>query len=72
MDCDSCVQRLDQLVDRELSVIEVEEVNHHLNSCGDCTKRYRFHEGLKLLVKVSCQDEQAPAALRERLRQILR
>jgi mycothiol system anti-sigma-R factor len=70
-DCEDCIRRLDQLVDKELSPPEVEEVQVHLDECGDCTKRYRFQEGLKRLVRVSYQDQKAPAALRERLRQQL-
>ena len=71
-DCEDCVRRLDQLVDKELSGPEVEEIHGHLDSCGDCTRRYRFQEGLKRLVKLSCSEETAPAALRERLRQQLK
>ena len=71
MDCEECVERLDQLVDRELSGPEVDEVLHHLSNCGDCTRRYEFNAGLKRLVKVSCS-ERAPEALRQRLEQLLR
>jgi mycothiol system anti-sigma-R factor len=70
-DCEDCVRRLDELVDKELSGPEVEEIHVHLDACGDCTRRYEFQEGLKRLVKVSCDEGQAPAALRERLRQQL-
>lgn len=70
-DCEDCVRRLDQLVDKELSGPEMEEVHVHLGSCGDCSRRYKFQEGLKRLVKLSCSEEIAPAALRERLRQQL-
>jgi mycothiol system anti-sigma-R factor len=70
-DCDDCVRRLDELVDKELSGPEVEEIQVHLGACGDCTRRYQFQEGLKRLVKVSCNEERAPAALRELLRQRL-
>ncbi|TMD51162.1 MAG: hypothetical protein E6I85_13700 [Chloroflexi bacterium] len=70
-DCEDCIRRLDQLVDKELSPPEVEEIHVHLDECGDCTKRYRFQEGLKRLVKVSYQEQKAPDALRERLRQQL-
>jgi mycothiol system anti-sigma-R factor len=70
-ECDDCVRRLDQLVDKELSLPEVEEVHIHLDACGDCTRRYHFQEGLKRLVKISYADERAPAELRERLRQQL-
>jgi anti-sigma factor (TIGR02949 family) len=69
-DCEDCVRRLDQLVDKELSAPEVEEIHVHLHACGDCTRRYQFQEGLKRLVKVS-NAERAPAALRELLRQQL-
>lgn len=71
-DCEDCIRRLDQLVDKELSPPEVEEIHVHLDECGDCTKRYRFQAGLKRLVKVSYQDQKAPDSLRERLRQQLR
>jgi mycothiol system anti-sigma-R factor len=70
-DCDDCVRRLDELVDKELSGPEVEEIYVHLDACGDCTRRYHFQEGLKRLVKVSSTTERAPAELRERLRQQL-
>ena len=66
-DCEDCVRRLDQLVDRELSGPEVEEVHIHLDACGDCTRRYRFQEGLKRLIRVS-SSEKAPDALRELVR----
>ena len=70
-DCEDCVRRLDQLVDKELSGPEVEEIHVHLDACGDCTRRYQFQEGLKRLVKVCCDKDTAPAAFREKLRQIL-
>jgi mycothiol system anti-sigma-R factor len=70
-DCDDCVRRLDELVDKELSGPEVDEIHVHLGACGDCTRRYQFQEGLKRLVKVSFSVERAPAALRDRLRQQL-
>ena len=70
-DCEDCVRRLDQLVDKELSGPEVEEIHGHLGACGDCTRRYRFQEGLKRLIKVSSSSERAPDALRDLLRKQL-
>ncbi len=70
-DCEDCVRRLDELVDKELSGPEVDEIHVHLNACGDCTRRYEFQEGLKRLVRLSCAEGRAPDALRERLRQQL-
>lgn len=69
-DCQECTRRLDELVDRELSPLELEEVEAHFRNCGDCLRRYEFSSELKRLVKVSCQ-EKAPAELRARLRQLL-
>jgi anti-sigma factor (TIGR02949 family) len=70
-DCAECTRRLDELVDRELSALELEEVEAHFSNCGDCVRRYEFSAELKRLLKRSCQ-ETAPAELRERLRQLLK
>jgi mycothiol system anti-sigma-R factor len=70
-DCEDCIRRLDQMVDRELSAPEVREVQEHFARCGDCTQRYEFHAELKRLVRVSC-DEKAPAELRRRLENLFR
>ena len=67
-DCEDCVRRLDQLVDRELSGPEVEEIHGHLDSCGDCTRRSKFQEALQRLVKGSCSDVTPTPALRGKLR----
>jgi len=70
-DCEDCVRRLDQMVDRELTENDVKLIELHFEECGDCIRRYDFQQGLKRLIKVSCKDERAPDALRARLREIL-
>jgi mycothiol system anti-sigma-R factor len=65
------MDRLDQLVDRELSRSELAEAQLHLEDCRECADRYRFEEGMKRLVRVSCCEDRAPDSLRLRLREIL-
>lgn len=72
MNCGDCNEKLERFVDRELSESELAELRHHLADCPPCEDRYKFQEHLKRLVKVCCdEDSQAPAELREKLRQIL-
>jgi len=71
MTCDECMQRLEQYVDRELTDAEVREVRLHLEFCPPCEERFSFQSGFKRLVKVCCEQEKAPAALREKLQKIL-
>ena len=71
MNCDDCMEKLEQYVDRELNEKEVAELRQHLAECPPCDDRYRFQADLKRLVKVCCDQGEAPAELREKLRQIL-
>jgi mycothiol system anti-sigma-R factor len=70
MDCDSTVQRLLRYVDRELSPQEIEEVRHHLADCPPCEKIYEFQLELKRLVRRECCSDDAPARLREWVRNL--
>ena len=71
MNCRECIDRLDQLVDRELSPLEAAEVQMHLEDCLECTERFHFEEGMRRLVRTCCSSDHAPETLRHRLRQIL-
>ena len=71
MNCNDCLQKLDGYVDRKLSDRKLEEVKDHLQRCPPCDQFYQLKVGLKQLVKVCCDQGQAPAHLRERLTQIL-
>ena len=71
MNCKECVDRLEQLVDKELSPLEAAEVQMHLENCPACTDHYEFEAGMKRLVRTCCGAERAPDRLRERLREIL-
>ena len=71
MNCGDCKEKLDRYLDRELSDGEVTELKLHLDDCPPCADQYEFQAQLKRLVKVCCNQDEVPAAFRERLRQIL-
>ena len=71
MNCNECLEKLDSYVDRELSEVELAEVKQHLKDCPPCEDRYDFQADVKMLVKVCCDQGEAPAELRAKLREIL-
>ena len=71
MNCRDCLENLDPYLDRELTDRELEEVKRHLADCPPCDDRYALRVGLKRLVKICCDQGQAPDSLRSKLRQIL-
>ena len=71
MNCNDCVERLDQLVDRELTDAEMEEAKQHLTHCAPCSNRYRFKVEMRRVIRVCCYQDKAPDELRERLQRLL-
>jgi len=71
VNCHDCLEQLDSYLDRELTDAELDEVRRHLADCPPCEDFYQVKEGLKRLVKVCCDQGEAPEALRSKLRQIL-
>lgn len=71
MNCGECHERLDQYADRELTDRELAEVKQHLDDCPPCEDRFQFNAGMRKLVKVCCDQGEAPAELRNKLREIL-
>ena len=71
MNCQDCSEKLDRYVDRELNDTEVLELRLHLEGCPGCKDQYDFQSHLKRLVRLSCDCDTAPAAFREKLRQML-
>jgi len=71
MNCGDCKDKLDRYLDRELTNTEMLELQLHLEGCPPCAENYEFRASLKRLVKVCCEQDKAPDALREKLRQIL-
>ena len=71
MNCGYCKERLGSYLDRELTDEEIEEVRIHLRDCGPCEDHFQLQAHVKRLVKVCCDQGEAPAELRQRLKQIL-
>ena len=71
MNCSDCKDKLDRFVDRELNNTEVLELQLHLESCPPCEDQYEFQVSLKRLVKGCCDQDEVPAAFRDKVRQIL-
>jgi mycothiol system anti-sigma-R factor len=71
MNCRDCLENLDTYLDRELTDAELVEVKRHLTDCPPCEDLYLLRAHVKRLVKVCCDEGQAPDHLRSRLRQIL-
>jgi mycothiol system anti-sigma-R factor len=58
---------LNPYLDRELSDDDIVQVRQHLEACGGCLHVFRFHESLRRLVRVRCQEQVAPESLRARI-----
>jgi len=67
INCGDCAKALNPFLDRELSDEDVIQVRSHLEACGGCLHLYQFEESLRRLVRVKCQEQGAPATLRERI-----
>jgi len=71
VNCGDCLENLDSYLDRELTDAELSEVQRHMADCPPCEDLYKLHVNMKRLVKVCCDQGEAPAHLRSKLRQIL-
>ncbi|MBO3087791.1 mycothiol system anti-sigma-R factor [Cellulomonas dongxiuzhuiae] len=68
--CDEAVERLWEYVDSELGDLDQKRVQAHLDECAPCLEEEHVEVVLKQLVRRCCQEE-APAALRLRIREQL-
>ena len=69
--CAMCLQALHPYIDRELSDEDIVQVRVHLDDCRDCLHMYQFEASLRRLVRVRCQEQQAPESLRNRIAECL-
>jgi anti-sigma factor (TIGR02949 family) len=67
--CDWCEEVLQPFLDRDLTDVERQEAEVHLKGCEYCSKRYRFEEGLRRLVRQAVVEPMAPA-LKQRLSEL--
>jgi len=71
MNCEQVVQQLWPYLDRELDEASSDELTRHLQECRECFTRVEFERQLKEHVRRSCDCEEAPPELRERLTRLL-
>ena len=69
--CLETVRRLDDYLDRELSVNEQREVERHLETCDRCLGRFRFEAGVLDELKTKLRRVNAPEGLASRVRKVL-
>jgi mycothiol system anti-sigma-R factor len=65
--CKTCLKALYPYLDRELSDEDIVQVRVHLDECTGCFHLFQFEDSLRRLVRVQCQGQQAPDALRVRI-----
>ena len=65
--CKTCLNALHPYLDRELSDEDIVQVRAHLDECLGCLHMFQFQDSLRRLVKVRCQEQQAPETLRIRI-----
>jgi len=67
INCRDCLLALDSYIDRELSDDDIVQVRVHLRECGGCLGLFKFEESVRRLVRIRCQEQSAPQALRARI-----
>jgi anti-sigma factor (TIGR02949 family) len=70
--CLETVRRLDDYLDRELTITEQREVERHLETCDRCLGRFRFEAGVLDELKSKLRRVKTPETLASRLRRALR
>lgn len=65
--CTTCLKALHPYLDRELSDEDIVQVRAHLDDCLGCLHMFQFQDSLRRLVRVRCQEQQAPETLRVRI-----
>jgi anti-sigma factor (TIGR02949 family) len=69
--CELALKRLVEFVDRELPDSEYDSVEQHLRICRNCCSRAEFEGRLKQRLS-SLPSEEAPAAARDRVRDLIK
>jgi mycothiol system anti-sigma-R factor len=65
-DCSEVIHQIFVFLDNELDQATCGEIQHHLDECGPCLRRYDLERTVKALVARSCT-EHAPDQLREKV-----
>jgi mycothiol system anti-sigma-R factor len=71
-DCDEVLAEVWLFLDQECDMTRRELLRQHLDECHPCLAAYGIEEKLKTLLARKCGGEQAPNALKDRLREQIR
>jgi anti-sigma factor (TIGR02949 family) len=72
MNCQQALQWLARYLDGELDAESSGELEGHLAECRECFSLAEFERRLRKIVRQSCEGEQAPPELQERVARLLR
>ena len=67
VDCSDILERVFLFLDREMDDADCSKIQHHLDECAPCLRKYDLERVVKYLLARSCGCERAPAELRQRV-----
>lgn len=67
MTCQEALKKLYEIIDKEASQSEVQEVKKHLEDCSDCLSRYEFEEMFQTFIVKKASSYSKTEKLRERV-----
>lgn len=71
-ECREYLAEVHQFLDGELGAERRTVVQIHLERCGPCHGAYDFEAELRVVVSTSCQENELPEGLRDRIASLLR
>nr|MBN2277855.1 zf-HC2 domain-containing protein [candidate division Zixibacteria bacterium] len=71
MNCEEALKKLYDIIDKEASQVDIEQVQEHLKNCQHCMSRYQFEEMFKAFViekaPSSSKNEKLKSSIMERI-----
>ncbi|MBK8756494.1 MAG: mycothiol system anti-sigma-R factor [Actinomycetales bacterium] len=64
VECSEALLRVFEYLDGEMGLEDQAKVRAHLDQCAECFRQYDLDQMVKLVVKRSCAEVQAPVRLR--------
>lgn len=69
--CDDIEKNVQKFLDNQLSEIEREAFEQHLDNCLPCDKKVEFEVKLKSILKMKAKEKNYPKELEEELKKII-
>jgi mycothiol system anti-sigma-R factor len=71
LDCSQALLRMFEYLDGEMTGTDAHQIQAHLDECAECLRQYHLDQMVKIVVKRSCGEQQAPVTLRQTILQRL-